>query len=145
MKRRSKSTLFLMEQLIVVAVFAICAAACVRILTASYFMATEARDVSNAIRAAESGAECYKAISGDVAKVAEIMGGSTASLDGASAAIVYYDEEWRVCGEDYAAFKLCLVGGNPEAGSGAALPGELSVEKLSGEVIIAFAIAARGA
>jgi len=44
MVRRSRSTLFLMEQLIVIAVFAICAAACVKILTTSYFMAKQTRD-----------------------------------------------------------------------------------------------------
>ena len=144
MNYRSKSTLFLMEQLIVVAIFAMCAAACVRILTASYFMATETRQMNNAIRAAENGAECYKAVFGDVGKTAEILGGRYVSIDGADAAVVYYDRDWRVSAESDAHYMLRLVSGIAEGGPFAVLPGELSVETLAGEEILAFTVAARG-
>jgi len=144
MSRRSKSTLFLIEQLIVVAVFAICAAACVRILTASYFMATEANDMSNAVRVAESGAESYKAVSGDMAKTAEILEGNSVIIDGEAGVIVYYDNDWRVCGEADAYYVLRLVSLSDTSGPQSLLSGELSVGKLSGEEIIAFPVAARG-
>ena len=144
MNQRSRSTLFLMEQLIVVAIFAICAAACVRILTASYFMATETREMSNAIRTAESSAECYKAVSGDIGKAAQVLGGSSVSIDGSAAAVVYYNKDWRVCGEGEAHYVLRLVSGGDAAGAAKLLPGELSIEKLTGEEIIAFSVAARG-
>ena len=134
-----------MEQLIVVATFAVCAAACVKILTASYFMATDARDTGFAIRAAESSAECYKALSGDIGKTAEIIGGSSVSIDGASAVVVYYDEDWRVCGENNAEYILRLVNGKTTAGGSAPLlSADLSVSRLDGEEILAFAVAARG-
>ena len=139
MSRRSGTTLFLMEQLIVVAIFAICAAACVRILTESYFMATDSRDLSNAIRVAESSAECYKAVAGDVEKAAKILGGTTT---GASA-VVYYNGEWSVCGESEAKYKMNLSGVPPATGSVQVLSGEVSVEKLTGEVILAFKVSAR--
>ena len=144
MNYRSKSTLFLMEQLIVVAIFAICAAACVRILTESYFMATETRQMNNAIRAAENGAECFKAVLGDVTRTAEILGGRYESIDGAGAAVVYYDRDWRTCAESDAHYILRLVGGIAESGPLALQPGELSIEKLTGEEILAFSVAARG-
>ena len=133
-----------MEQLIVIAVFAICAAACVRILVASYLMATEGRDMSNAIRAAESGAECYKAVSGDVVKMAEIMGGNSAETGSGATAIVYYDKNWSVCDEQYAEYILRAIRENRLMGSTVLLSSELSVEKLSGEVIITIPVAARG-
>jgi len=144
MSRRSGSTLFLMEQLIVVAIFAICAAACVRILTESYFMATKTRDLSNAIHAAESGAECFKAASGDIGKVARIIGGTSSGDKGADAVIIYYDKNWSVCGEGDAVYKMSLTRGTSGAGASLLLPGELSVEKLTGEVLIAFTVSARG-
>jgi len=142
MNRRSKSTLFLMEQLIVVAVFAICAAACVRILTESYFMATDSRNLGNAIQAAESGAECYKAVGGDVAKVAEILGGTSAGTAGAGTAFIYYDENWMVCRDAVAEYRMRVVSSTANVGAVKLFPGELSVEKLSGEVIMAFTITA---
>jgi len=142
MSRRSGSTLFLMEQLIVVAIFAICAAACVRLLTESFFMATESRDLSNAIHAAESGAECYKAAAGDISKTAVIMG---ATLEGgADAAVVYYNKDWLKCAEGEAAYKMRLTRGAPSAGASRLQLGDLSVEKLTGEVIIALTVSARG-
>ena len=66
---RSKSTLFLMEQLVVIAVFAICAAVCVYILARSYLMTVEAVDSRHALLIAENAAEMYKAFDGDVAQV----------------------------------------------------------------------------
>ena len=141
MNRRSGSTLFLMEQLIVVAIFAICAAACVKILTESYFMATDSRNMSNAIQAAESCAECYKAAAGDIGKVAELLGGKTES---AAAATVYYDKDWLVCGEGHAVYKMRLTSGPPEEGLVSLYSGELSVEKLTGEVLLTFNVTARG-
>ena len=141
--RRSRSALFLMEQLIVVAIFAVCAAACVKILTESFLIAQDTRDLSNAIHAAESGAESYKAVSGDIGKAAEILGGSSDAVDGATAAIVYYDGDWLVCGEEDAAYILRVVGDDPNAGQRSLLTGEVSVEKTTGETIYAITVAAR--
>ena len=140
---RSRSTLFLMEQLIVVATFAVCAAACIKILTASYFMATETRDTSNAIRAAESSAECYKAVSGDIEMTARIMGGVAVNIDGSAAAVIYFDKDWRVSGEQDAAYLLRITDDGPAAGPAALSSGSLSVEKLNGGEILAFPVAAR--
>ena len=105
MNTRSRATLFLIEQLIVIAVFAICAAACVKILTSAYFTANESRDTSNAILIAENGAEVFKAVSGDLGRTAEILGGVPANVDGSDAAVVYYDNHWRNCGEENAVFR----------------------------------------
>ena len=141
MNRRSRSTLFLMEQLIVIAVFAVCAAACVKILTASHFMATDTRDTSFAIRVAENCAECYKAVSGDAGKDAQILGGSTTGAD--NTLVVYYDKSWKTCGEKDAAYKLTMANAAPQdAGKAATLTScDLSVAKLTGEVLITFPVA----
>jgi len=138
---RSKSTLFLIEQLIVVAVFAICSAACVRIMTFAFFTAQDSRDVKNAILVAELGCESYKAVSGDIGKVAEILGGKRDSVDGADAVVVYYDRQWQVCAEDNANYALRLVNKKPSLASSYLIIGELSVEKSTGEGLIAFELA----
>ena len=145
MNQRSRSTLFLIEQLIVVAVFAICSAACVRILTSAYTTARDSRDISNAVLIAESAAESYKAFSGDIGKVAEILGGVNGKVDSTGAAIVYYDKHWRVCGTDDAFYAFHLFKGQPDAQpSPFLMSGEILVERLSGEQLVTFKIAAHG-
>ena len=141
--RRSKSTLFLMEQLIVIAVFSICAAACVKILTSSYYTAKDTRDIGNAILAAENGAECYKARSGDAGKIAETLGGSLGSVDNNTAIIVYYDKGWAVCGESDAFYVMKIVEKARDGMGVRLISGELSVERLYDDEItlIAFPVA----
>jgi len=138
----SRSTLFLIEQLIVIAVFALCAAACVKILTSAYFMAGDSRDASNAGIVAESCAESFKAAGGDMAKVAGLLGGSAYQADGAPAVTVYYDKQWKVCGEDLAYYSLRMIKANPDGQSALLTTGDLSVEKMTGEVILAFSVTA---
>ena len=142
MNNRSRSTLFLIEQLIVIAVFALCAAACVRILADSYFTATNSRDLSNALLAAESGAESFKATGGNIDRVAELMRGVTDNVNGSPAAVVYYDSQWKVCGESSAAYRMSLVCGDA-AGRPALFEGELSVEKITGGELVSLTVVAR--
>jgi len=145
MNNRSRSTLFLIEQLIVIAVFAICAAACAKILTAAFFDAKDSRAMSNAIHIAESSAESFKATGGNIGKVAEIMGGVSGSENGKQAAIVYYDSHWHVCGKSDADYRLIMTGGIQHSRHPGLLLGELTVEKLTGEQIISFDVTVRNA
>jgi len=130
-----------MEQLIVVAVFAISAAACVRILAAAYITATDSRDMRNAIHVAESGAECYKAVAGDLEKTARIMGGSISDDNSNHQATVYYDKSWQPSAESNAAYALRLVSAADENGPLSST--DLSVEKQNGEIILSFTVIAR--
>ena len=143
MVKRSRSTLFLMEQLIVIAVFSVCAAACVKILTVSYFTAHDTRDIGNAILAAENGAECFKAQSGDFTKIAEVLRGTLGSVDSRAAVIVYYDKAWLVCGEEDSAYIMRIVSREPGYGSGLEA-GELSVIRVkdSQTALVEFPVAA---
>lgn len=77
---RSRSTLFLMEQLVVIAVFAICAAVCVQIISVAREMTADAVDTRHALMVAENAAEVFKA-----------TGGGESSSD----MYIYYDKNWR--------------------------------------------------
>jgi len=143
MNNRSKSTLFLIEQLIVIAIFALCAAACARILTAAYLSARDARDLSNALHSAESCAESFKATGGDYRQVKDILGGTTGVIDGAQAVIVYYNNNWTVCAEDGASYVLILKTGGPADQNAHFREGEISVERLSGDKLFAITVAVR--
>ena len=142
MNNRSRSTLFLIEQLIVIAVFAICAAACISIMTTSYFYANDSRDLSNAVLAAENGAETYKAAAGDLDITARLLGGTTVQVGSAVPAVVYYDSSWQVCAAGNAEYIMSLTN-HTESQSLPVKTGLLTVEKLTGETLVTFDVAVR--
>jgi len=145
MTHRSKSTLFLIEQLIVIAVFAVCAAACIRILTAAYFTANDSQATSHAVLRAESAAEVFKAVDGDLAAVARIMGADSASGGHQSDFIViYYDSSWQLSDESTASYVLNLRSYPPQSPDDFSLvTGVLTVSKTTDEVLVAFPVATR--
>ena len=142
MKTRSKSTLFLIEQLIVVAVFAICATACIRIVTNAYFFAVDTKEVSNALLIAESGADSFKAAAGDFWIAGEMLGGEVDYRDGTTKLVVYYDERWQVAGNEPAQYIMRLTAGQSGAPILRLSSGDLSIEKVGGDVLVSFPIAA---
>lgn len=101
----SRSMLFLMEQIIVITVFAICVAVCVRILVESYLITADAVDTKNALLAAESAAESHRAFFGDREMIADILGGS---VNGSGGLSVYFDDNWQAVSPAEASFVLRL-------------------------------------
>jgi len=141
-KYRSKSTLFLIEQLIVIAVFAICATACIRIVTSAYFYAIDTRDISNALLIAESGADSFKATGGDYWMAGEMLGGVVENSSGTTTLTVYYDEHWQVVKNGQAHYILRLTADRSGDPILRLSSGELSIEKVDKGLIVSFPIAA---
>jgi len=126
-----------MEQLIVIAVFAICAAVCVKILAVSYLMTVNAVDTRNALLAAESAAESHKAFRGDGDRIAEIMGGEVRG----NTVVVYYDSNWVISCETYAAFVLQLTKSTDDA---LVIFADISVSRIiTGDELVSFTAAVR--
>jgi len=134
---RSRSTLFLMEQIVVITVFAICAAICVYILVISFLMTSSAVDTKSALLVAESAAESYKAFSGDMDRVAEILNGSA----NAGSVLVYFDSSWQPSGPENASFVLLLTERDLES---YALLSDISVSRIiTGDELINLTVATR--
>jgi len=133
MNTRSKSTLFLIEQLIVIAVFAICAAACISILASAYFTAEDSRDISSALLVAESGAEAFKATNGDLSSVARVLGGTVSTAAGTDTLTVYYDEHWQPHSGGDPIYKLLITSRNESPSPDSLRSGELTITKLTSE------------
>ena len=129
MHTRTRASLFLMEQLFAICVFAVCAAVCAFIFTEAAATAGDARDLNHATIAAKNAAEAYKA-SGDLAEVAALLGGR--ALDSGEA-IIYYDQDWRPCPEEAAIYSLRLG------------TTSLTVSKMGSGEIIAFPVVVREA
>lgn len=78
---RSRATLFLMELLIMVLVFALAAAACLQGFALAVNTAEQTHNRDLAVVMARSGAEALKSSKGDLARTARILGG-TVEADG---------------------------------------------------------------
>jgi len=143
MRYRSKSTLFLIEQLIVIAVFAICAAACISILANAFFLARDTRDISNALLVAESLADSFKTVSGDLDAAAEISGGSVKNIDGTYSIVMFFDNSWLSVDEDDAEYILQLKSENNPSSPQTLLKGAVTVTRTAGDELLAFPVATR--
>ena len=146
MTNRSKSTLFLIEQLIVIAVFAICAAACISILTAAYFYTNDSKAANHAVLKAESGAEIFKASGGDYGKITELLRGIAGTdINGNSSITVFYNGLWQVSTITEAEYFMIIISEDPQqfANNHTLSTSILTVNKITGEELVSLPLAAR--
>ncbi|MCL2498170.1 MAG: hypothetical protein FWF06_06120 [Symbiobacteriaceae bacterium] len=132
--------MFLMEQLVVIGIFAICAATCVRIFVGSYLMATESRDLKNAIILAENISECFKAVGGDAEQAASLLG--AVALAGDREIRLYFDATLAPCPPATASY-LVVLQEETRADTPYTKVATLTVYKNDGSVLIFFPVAAR--
>ena len=104
MKEKSKTSLFLMELVLMILFFAVSAAVCMRVFSSAQLKSNHSDDLSNASLKAQSAAECWKLSQGEAELVAEVLGGEKTE----SGAAVYFDKEWNSCGEAGAKYILEL-------------------------------------
>jgi len=134
-----------MEQVVVITVFAICAAICVKILVVSYLMTVAAVDTKNALLVAESAAESYKAFSGDLEQVAEVFGGPavvvTATGYDFESLLLFFDSSWQPVDELDASFVLRLDNNSDEPLINFA---DITVSRLNADELISLTVAVRG-
>ncbi|MCL2604965.1 MAG: hypothetical protein FWD90_10845 [Defluviitaleaceae bacterium] len=123
MNGHSRSNLFLIEQLVVILIFAVCSAVCVSIFVESYLMSKRTLEVNYAIRVAGNAAESYKASGG---------------VDG----VIYYDSNWNVSDTDGAYFVLQITTLDNPAPS--LTRAEIVVSRISGDELYRLTVAARG-
>ena len=137
----------MIEQLIVIAVFAICAVTCISILASSFFMAHDSSDTSRALIEAQSSAEFFKATGGDFGAVADMAGGSV-SVDESQRVLVsvFYDRQWQVVSFAQAdGFVLHITSevAFSEVSAFGLVMGELSVSRVVGDSLVSFPLVAR--
>lgn len=106
LKSRSKSSLFLMELIIVLMFFSLCAATCMQIFANAKVKTDYSRDLTNAAFAAEAVAEVYKAVDGDLEATASKCDGEAVS-DGVMK--IYYDKDWNPTAQDGAVYVMTVT------------------------------------
>lgn len=112
-KSASRSTLFLMELMIVIFIFALCAAVCMRLFGAAYSMSSDSDALNHATSISKTAAGCYKAADGDLALWCRLMDAPDTLAESAvqnGMAELYYDAAWQCtdapCRDG---FYLCIV------------------------------------
>ena len=140
METRSRSTLFLMEQMIAILVFAFCAAICVKLISEAHIIATNSNDIKNSIIAAENGAECFKAFLGDADSIATTLGGEHTAIGEITLITVYYDNEWRVTNDVLSVYIMTITSYVPD-NQKLLKYADISVNKTNGEELLALKVA----
>jgi len=114
MNTRSKAGLFLIELIVVITVFSVSAAVCLRIFFMAHQLSVESRNLSHASVEVQSAADCYKSMKGDIHATAEFLDGDCGP-DGVL--YLYYDEHWeRVDVLEAASFSVSVTETAPGKG-----------------------------
>lgn len=103
-EQKSKSPLALMEQAIMILVFAFAAALCMQAFVKADSMSKKLAERDRAVNICQTVAETVKAQNGNLERAAELLGGSAAGE-----LLLYYNGEWNVVKETEAVYALRLV------------------------------------
>lgn len=136
---RSKGALVLMEQLVMVLVFALAAALCLQAFVLSDRMSRDSQRRTRALGEAQSMAEVYKNCHGD-AQQAVLRGGGQVVRDGW---VTLWDGDWNPAdsGEDAVYQVRVLPAPSRQAGLGRAEVTAMDAATEGGEPLCAFSIA----
>jgi type II secretory pathway pseudopilin PulG len=91
--RGTKTSLFLVELMLSLLLFAFCAAVCIQLFNAAGKRTRDAEALSKAVFAATQAAELYKSVGGDLEKLDDLLGRTALLLD--DTVSVYYDADWN--------------------------------------------------
>jgi len=92
--RPTRSGLFMIELLIAVGVFTLCAAVCVGLFGRSEVMSRESADLTRMTAEARNVVECWKASGGDFERAAELCGGTVEQ----DTLVIGFDKNWEQTG-----------------------------------------------
>jgi len=107
---KSKTSLFLMELIITILLFAACGAVCVRLFVTSYVMTRDTVELNESVSIAQGFAEVMRGTDGDIDSVMEHY--PTAIRGGDAFFEVFYNEEFEECSYNDAAY-VCDVSMGP--------------------------------
>lgn len=125
---RNKAPLALMEQLVMLVVFALAAALCLQVFVLSDRMSAHGQDRDHGVVAVQNAAETLKLCGGDLDDCASLLGGTV--TDGVWT--LGYDEQWNSVSGAGAAYVLTAV---PRAELPLLGSAYVSVENVNGDTL----------
>ena len=101
---KNKAPLSLMEQLVMLTVFALAAGLCLQIFVLSSLMSRRGEAADHAVTKVQNAAEVLKASDGDFSKCGRLLGGAAAG-EGWQ---ICYDDRWEETSRENAAYELLI-------------------------------------
>lgn len=106
---RSKAPLAMMEQMVMLLVFALAAALCLQAFVKSDSMSKNGEARDRAVVLCQNAAEALGAAYGDFEETAELLGVPSSYPGwGEEAAVLHYDEDWTLVDTDDCAYQLWI-------------------------------------
>ena len=128
-KRHAKSSLFLLEMMVVILFFALTSAICVHLFVQAHQTARHSEALTNGVLLAQSAAELYKSTAGDLGETAKLLEGQWDEAQGLSVA---YDALWQPVGpQTEAAYRLEMT----ETADQRVRSAEINIVDASGQAI----------
>ena len=93
--RKSKTSLFLMELVITILFFSLCAAICMQLFVKTHTLGEKTKELNHAVCAAQGFAEVMRGTDGSLASILECY--PDAVSDGESFFEVFYDSDFNPC------------------------------------------------
>lgn len=104
--RHSKSSLFLMEMIIVILFFSLSGAVCLRLFVKAHLLSKDTVATNHALICAQSLAESFLSTESDSESLAQLFPDATVTKQGL---LIGYDEDWASCNPDGAVYLASLV------------------------------------
>lgn len=92
---KSKTSLFLMEMILTILLFAICGAICMKLFAASDSLSRKTKELNKAVACAQGFAEVMRGTDGSIEAIMEVY--PTAIKGGDMFFEVFYDEDFKEC------------------------------------------------
>lgn len=134
--RRSRSGLLVIELIIAVGVFSLCAAICVGLFVQADTISRESAALGQAVSLSQNTAERYKTVGGDLEQLAHMLN-TSCGTDGTLE--IAFDQDWQPTQEQTACYRLTII---PQSAEGLH-KAELCVQDTqTGQTLLALPLAA---
>ena len=125
--KHSRSSLFLMEMIIAILFFSLASAVCIQLFARSHLLSTQTVNQNHAVIQAQSLAESYLSLEGDVTAMQDLF--SSSELVDENTLVLAFDNNWNLCAGETARFLAELK--NSPAGETGIMEAEITVYAVS--------------
>lgn len=105
---KSKSSLFLMELIFAVLIFAIASTVCVRVFVKAYNISCSTKELNNSVTRCTSAAELFYGTDGDLSKMKTELDAAGQGAIMPGSLVIYYDETFQQCQSDESVYIMTI-------------------------------------
>jgi len=103
---KSKSSLFLMELILAILIFAIAGAVCIQIFVKAHLISEKTQILNQSVTLCESAAELFYGYDGDLSQMQIQLDSQGLSEVSPGSLFIYFDDSFNVCNKESAIYSL---------------------------------------